>query len=41
MALADDLYQKLTNEEDARLCRDIDEAACRETPQNFFYLLTS
>ena len=41
MALSDDLYEKLTEEEDARLCRDIDEHACRESPQNFFYLLTS
>ena len=41
MALSDDLYEKLTDEEDARLCRDIDERACRESPQNFFYLLTS
>ena len=41
MALAQDLYEKLTNEEDARLCRDIDERACRESPRSFFYLLTS
>ncbi len=41
MALADELYGKLTNEEDARLCRDIDEAACRVTPRNFSRLLAS
>lgn len=41
MAFADDLYEKLTNEEDARLCREIDERACRESPQNFVYLLAS
>ena len=41
MALSDNLYEKLTDEEDARLCRDIDERACRESPQNFFYLLAS
>ena len=41
MALSRDLYEKLTNEEDARLCRDIDERACRESPRNFFYLLAS
>jgi sugar phosphate permease len=41
VAFTDDLYEKLTNEEDARLCREIDERACRESPQNFFYLLTS
>jgi hypothetical protein len=41
MILANDLYEKLTNEEDARLCREIDERACRESPRSFFYLLTS
>ena len=41
MALTEDLYEKLTNEEDARLCRDIDERACRESPHSFFYLLAS
>ena len=41
MASAKDLYEKLTNEEDARLCREIDERACRESPRSFFYLLGS
>jgi sugar phosphate permease len=41
MALTEDLYEKLTNEEGARLCRDIDERACRESPRSFVYLLTS
>ena len=41
MSLAENLYEKLTNEEDARLCRDIDEKACRESPRSFFYLLAS
>ena len=41
MALTDDLYEKLTNEEDARLCRDIDERSCRESPRNFSYLLAT
>ena len=41
MGLAENLYEKLTNEEDARLCRDIDERACRETPRSFVYLLAS
>jgi hypothetical protein len=41
MSIAENLYEKLTNEEDARLCRDIDERGCRETPRSFFYLLTS
>ncbi len=30
------VYQKLVNEEDARVCRDIDEDACRVVPGNFF-----
>lgn len=30
------VYQKLVNEEDARVCRDIDENACRVVPGNFF-----
>jgi len=29
-------YQKLVNEEDARVCRDIDDEACRVVPGNFF-----
>lgn len=41
MALTRDLYEKLTDEEDARLCREIDERACRESPRSFFYLLVS
>jgi hypothetical protein len=31
-----DLYDLLTGDEDARVCRDIPEVACREQPQNFF-----
>jgi predicted MFS family arabinose efflux permease len=31
-----DLYDLLTGDEDARVCRDIPEAACREQPRNFF-----
>ncbi len=41
MALTDNLYDKLTNEEDARFCSDIDEKACRESPNSFFLLLSS
>lgn len=37
--LAEDLYAKLTNEEDARVCKDISEEACRETPANFLLML--
>lgn len=31
-----DLYDLLTGDEDARVCRDIPEDACREQPGNFF-----
>lgn len=41
MAIANTIYEKLTNEEDTRLCPDIDEEACRETPQSFFLILSS
>lgn len=30
------LYDLLTGDEDARVCRDIPEEACREQPRNFF-----
>jgi hypothetical protein len=39
--LTDDLYTKLVNEEDARVCREISDAACREVPRNFFLLIGS
>lgn len=41
MAFADDLYEKLTSQEDSRLCRDISDAACRDTPRNFSLILVS
>ena len=41
MGLPRNLYDALTNEEDARLCRDIDERACRESPRNFSCILVS
>ncbi len=41
VSVADDLYAKLVNEEDARVCREIPEAACREVPRNFFLLIGS
>jgi hypothetical protein len=41
MSVIRDLYEKLTNEEDARLCRELDEDACRESPGSFFLLLAS
>ena len=40
-ALIDDLYAKLVNEEDARVCREIPDTACREVPRNFFLLIAS
>ena len=41
MARTDTLYELLTDVEEARLCRDIDEKACRETPQSFVRILAS
>lgn len=35
------LYQNLVDEEDARVCKDIDEAACRYLPVNFFLLIVA
>ncbi len=29
-------YQLLVNQEDARVCKDIDDQACRVVPGNFF-----
>ncbi|GGC02000.1 MFS transporter [Marinobacterium zhoushanense] len=40
-SLTHNLYQKLINEEDARACKAIDEAACREVPGNFMLTLFS
>jgi MFS family permease len=36
---AQSLYELLTNEEDARACSDISDAACRVTPGNFLLIL--
>jgi len=36
-----DLYAKLVNEEDARVCTDISDDACRETPGSFLLILCS
>ena len=38
---ADRLYALVAEEEDARLCTDIPDAACREVPGNFFRILAS
>ncbi len=37
----DQLYGLIANEEDARVCKDIPEDACREVPRNFFLILFS
>ena len=41
MALSENIYQLLTDQEDARVCRDISEDACRDTPKSFVLILTS
>ncbi len=35
----DHLYALVANEEDARVCTDISDAACREVPGNFFRII--
>ncbi|UTF61124.1 MFS transporter [Gilvimarinus sp. DA14] len=40
-SVSENLYDKLVNEEDARICKAIDERACREVPGNFFTLILS
>ncbi|MFE8070933.1 MFS transporter [Marinobacteraceae bacterium S3BR75-40.1] len=37
----DQLYAFVANEEDARVCKDISDDACREVPRNFFLMLGS
>jgi len=37
----EDIYQRLSNTEDARACKAIDEAACKVVPGNFLTLLVS
>ncbi|NND44187.1 MAG: MFS transporter [Xanthomonadales bacterium] len=39
MSFSATVYQKLTNEEDARVCTDIPDSACRETPRSFTLIL--
>jgi hypothetical protein len=39
--VAQSIYERLTDEDDARVCRDIPEDACRETPANFSLILGS
>ena len=35
------LYDQITGDEDARVCKDIPDAACRHLPRNFFGYLVS
>jgi hypothetical protein len=37
----DELYNLLTGEEDARVCKDIPEEACNDQPRNFFAYLAA
>lgn len=37
----EDIYDYINNEEDARVCKDISEEACRYTPVNYFLILIS
>ena len=37
----EDLYNRITGDEDARVCKDIPDAACNDQPRNFFAYLVS
>ncbi|TVP88329.1 MAG: MFS transporter [Pseudomonadaceae bacterium] len=37
----DSLYNRLVDEEDARVCKDIPDSACSDVPQNFFRQVTA
>src|SRR5210317_2573423 len=38
----EDLYNRITGDEDARVCKDIPKAACNDQPRNFFsYLIAN
>ncbi len=41
MALSENIYEALTDDQDGRLCDEISEAACRETPRSFVLILLS
>ena len=42
MTTLEDLYNRITGDEDARVCKDIPDAACHDQPRNFFaYLLAN
>jgi hypothetical protein len=37
----EDLYNRITGDEDTRVCKDIPEAACQDQPRNFFAYLVA
>ena len=37
----EDLYNRITGDEDARVCKDIPDAACRDQPRNYFAYLVA
>lgn len=41
MSRTEQIYGVLTDDDDGRLCQDIDASACEETPRSFVLLLTS
>ncbi|MBT8039132.1 MAG: MFS transporter permease, partial [Gammaproteobacteria bacterium] len=41
MALADDIYNKLAEDEDSKICDDIDESACSHRRLSFVLILLS
>ena len=38
---SESIYEKMMNEEDARVCKAIDEKACKVVPGNFFLTIIS
>jgi uncharacterized protein with PQ loop repeat len=39
--MLDRIYDLINDEDDVRICKDIEEDACKETPKNYFLLLSS
>ena len=35
----EDIYNRITGDEDARVCKDIPDSACNDQPRNFFAYL--
>ncbi len=40
-SIIEDLYSRVTGDEDARVCKDIPESACHDQPRNFFAYLAA